>query len=129
MTTPTVSGITRIFTFGYGQVCPFTGDSLADRYTTVIAPDRSSARRLMFATFGRDWAFEYDATDPRFTDYAPRMTEHARLVLGAADDDGFGYSREPADDPTPVSPARMSPHFSAVVGPDELVDVESEAGA
>jgi hypothetical protein len=111
MTTQTVPGITRIFTFGYGQVCPFTGDSLADRYTTVIAPDRSAARRLMFATFGRDWAFEYDATDPRFTDYAPRMTEHARLALGTpAADDRFGYSRELDDDPTPVSPGRVPLH-------------------
>lgn len=74
--------ITRVFTFGYGHVCPHTGQDLGDHYVTVIAPDRSSARSLMNTAFGRMWAFEYDGIDdPRLADYRDRMVEHARFEL------------------------------------------------
>lgn len=72
--------ITRIFTFGYGHVCPFTGKGLGDHYATVTAPDASSARTLMNATFNRQWAFEYGVDDVRLAEFP--MTEHARLSIG-----------------------------------------------
>lgn len=113
--------ITRIFTFGYGHVCPFTGKDLADHYAVITAPDASAARTVMNATFNRMWAYEYDPAEPNFTNYAPRMTEHVRLALGAEGDGGFGYSREADDDPTPVSPARVPLHTGSVVEGDELI--------
>ncbi len=124
----TATSVTRLFTFGYGQTCPFTGEDLGDHYALVTAPDRSSALRTMLATFGRDWAFEYDPESPTIVDYIPRMTLHARLVIGAiaADPTGLAYTRadDGPDDPTPVSPARVPMHTGAVTD-DGLVD-ESE---
>lgn len=38
-----------------------------------------------------------------------------------AADDGFGYSREADDDPTPVSPARVPLHTGSVVDGDVLI--------
>lgn len=83
--------IERIFTFGYGQTCPFTGKDLGDHYAVVATPDASAARLMMLATFGRQWCDEYDGPeDPRIADYMGRMTEHARLVL-----DPLGLARQP----------------------------------
>jgi hypothetical protein len=45
---------------------------------------------------------------------------NARVPLEALADDGMGYSR-PADDPTPVSPARAPLHTGSVVEGDHLV--------
>jgi hypothetical protein len=73
--------VTQVFTFGYGQVCPFSGKKLGDHYATVVAPTRNHCREVMLAVFGRMWAFQYDsiedATPPGYED---RMIEHARLV-------------------------------------------------
>lgn len=57
---------TTIFTFGFGQRDPRTGDSLANRYVRVEADDVEAARILMLTRFGRvgasnagNWAFDY----------------------------------------------------------------------
>lgn len=123
MTAPTVPPTTRVFTFGGGHACPFTGKGLGDHYVTVVAPDASSARTVMNATFGRAWASEYAGPhDPRIADYLPGMTEHARIELAPPADDGFGYSRDAEpDNPAPVSPARVPLRAGSVVDGDELV--------
>lgn len=82
MAPPTVQPVTRLFTFGYGQTCQFTGKDLGDHYALVTAPDRGAALLLMCATFPNNWAFEYDPESPSIVDYVPRMKLHARLVIG-----------------------------------------------
>lgn len=47
-----------VFTFGFGQTHPFTGESLADCYVTVSG-DRETSRERMLTRFGRNWAFQY----------------------------------------------------------------------
>jgi hypothetical protein len=42
-------------------------------------------------------------------------------LASVAGDDGFGYSREADDDPTPVSPARVPLHTGSVVDGDVLI--------
>jgi hypothetical protein len=134
MNDPSVSAtsVTRLFTFGYGQTCPFTGKDLADHYALVTAPDRSSALRTMLATFGRNWAFEYEPESPTIADYIPRMTLHAQLVIGltAADPTGLAYTRadDEPDDPTPVSPARVPLHTGGMTD-GGLVDETATPGA
>ena len=62
--------MTWIFTFGYGQRDPLTGDSLADRFVEVKLADIGlsgaveAARLRMLARFGGEerggnWAFDY----------------------------------------------------------------------
>lgn len=118
---PTVTAITRIYTFGYGHTCPLTGKDLGDHYVTITAPDVSSGRLLMIAVFGKAWCTDYSGIDdPRLRGYGPRMVEHGRFVIGVPPhvDAGFGYTRaDTEDDPTPVSPARVPLHTGAMVGP------------
>jgi hypothetical protein len=50
-----------------------------------------------------------------------RFIATATIPLERAADDGMGYSRDTADDPTPVSPARAPLHTGSVVEGDHLV--------
>lgn len=123
----TVQPVTRLFTFGYGQTCQFTGDNLADRYALVTARDASSARLLMVAAFGRNWAFEYDPTSPQIADYMPQMTLHAHLVLGVdidvSDPDPTGLTYGRGDDGETTQPVgRVEMHTGGMVDGDHLVD-------
>jgi hypothetical protein len=100
--------VTILFTFGYGQLCPYTGKELGDHYALITAPDRSSARLFMNTAFKRNWAFEYDGPgDVKIADYVPRMTLHitANLVPEQLMPPGFEYVRE-ASDPTGLSYSR-----------------------
>lgn len=148
MTQPNVAdqAVTRLFTFGYGQTCPFTGVDLGDHYALVTAPDRSAALRMMLATFGRNWAFEYDPQSVHIVDYIPRMTLHAELYVGAQMPDprdaelerlraevaelratrpGMGYQREQdAGEPG----QRRTPHFESGRNPGVAVADEPETG-
>ena len=118
--------VTRIFTFGYGQHCPFTTQELIGYYVTVVAPEAGLCRQVMFRTFGREWAYEYDSPERAGVERFG-LIEYARLVVGVkpTDPTGLGFSRE-ADDPTPVSPAGVQRHPGGVVEGGQLVD-ESEA--
>ena len=58
----------RLFTFGFGQYDPLTGESLADCYVWVASDDLNAARRFMVDRFGRvgysgNWAFDYPDED------------------------------------------------------------------
>lgn len=62
--------MTVIFTFGFGQSDPRTGNSLANRYVRVEAADLDAAKRRMVARFGNvsptcagNWAFDYPDED------------------------------------------------------------------
>lgn len=74
--------ITQVFTFGYGHTCPYTGESLADQYATIVAPDKEQCRALMLAVFGRQWAFQYDSVEHATKGGRYPMTEHVRLTIG-----------------------------------------------
>lgn len=74
--------IEQIFTFGYGQQCPYTGKNLADHYATIIAPDTETARKIMLAVFGRTWAFQYDSPEAAGVERF-HMVEHAHIDLTA----------------------------------------------
>lgn len=111
----TAKPVTRLFTHGFGQTCQFTGEDLGDRYTLVTAPDASSARLLMVATFGRNWAFEYDGpTDPRIADYMGRMTLHAELNIAPRQPmpPGFEYAREAAPEDGALTTPKPVIHVS-----------------
>lgn len=73
---------TRLFSFGIGQVCPFTGDNLRNCYVLITAPTGEQCREVMFATFGRDWSMEYLPGTPRYDKAIAEWTEHARIVIG-----------------------------------------------
>lgn len=115
--------VTRLFTFGYGQTCPHTGEDLGDHYALVSAPDASSAKLLMMAAFGRNWAFEYDPSSPHIVDYIPRMKLHAFLAIGegsvgvgtvVADPTGLDHSRaDDGEDPQQIG-KRVEPHTGGV---------------
>ena len=73
---------TRIFTFGHGQHCPFTGKYLLDHHVTITAPTGEQCRAVMFATFGQAWAFDYPSLDAATRHGQFPSTEHARIVIG-----------------------------------------------
>lgn len=47
-----------IFTFGFGQHDPQTGEPLANSYI-VVQGDINESRRWMEERYGRQWAFQY----------------------------------------------------------------------
>jgi len=73
--------ITQVFTFGYGQVCPFTGRKLDDHYATVVAADWDQARALMVAMFGTMWCDQYESVTAATGGYPHHLVEHVRLEL------------------------------------------------
>lgn len=135
--------VTRLFTHGYGQIDPFTGESLNDRYTLVTAADGSSARLAMVATFGRNWCEEYDGpADPRIASYLPRMTLRAHLnfapeqpmppgfeyVRDAADPTGLAYTRaDDGEQPQPV--AGREPMHTGAMTASGLIEVDNSEPA
>jgi hypothetical protein len=73
---------TRIFTFGYGQRCPFTGKKLLGYYATVIAPSLEQCTQVMNAMFDGVWAAEYPSVEAAGgEEYG--LIEHARIVIPA----------------------------------------------
>lgn len=117
---------TRIYTFGHGQHCPFTQKHLLDHYVTITAPTAAYCRQVMDKLFDGNWSADYLPGAPRLEAWLPQWTEHMRIVIPAvlqpdADLAGLYYSRE-ADDPTPVSPARVPLHTGGMVDGDRLVD-------
>ena len=52
-----------IFTFGFSHTDPVTGESRSRKFARIEADDYESARQKMNATFGRQWAFEYESED------------------------------------------------------------------
>ncbi|MBM0256363.1 hypothetical protein [Micromonospora sp. 4G55] len=81
--------ITQVFTFGYGQTCPYTGESLADRYAVIDAPTKELCRRLMLAVFGREWAFQYASVGEATGHGRYPMAEHMRLTYSGPPDPLF----------------------------------------
>ncbi|MEU7174688.1 MULTISPECIES: hypothetical protein [Micromonospora] len=77
--------ITKLFTFGYGQTCPFTGRKLDDRYATITAATEAECTALMVHLFGAGWAFPYDTPEAAGVDRFG-LTEHLRLTVGPAAD-------------------------------------------
>lgn len=49
----------QIFTFGYGQTHPLTGESLADCYVRVAGDSATSRARMLASPFGRNWSMQY----------------------------------------------------------------------
>lgn len=72
--------VTRIFTFGHGQFCPFTGMHLLGFYATVTAPSVEQCEQVMHATFGGMWATDYPDVKAAGGDEFP-LVEHARIVI------------------------------------------------
>jgi len=97
---------TRIFTFGYGQRCPFTGKNLLGYYATVIAPSHEQCTQVMNAMFDGAWATDYPSVEAAGGNEF-ELVEHARIVIPAeggqlADDDvpdGRVIGRAPVDEP------------------------------
>lgn len=81
--------VTRVFTFGHGHVCRYTGANLLDHHVTVIAPTAELCRELMLGLYGQAWAFEYVSLDAATRGGMYPSTEHARIVVP-----GEGYGRE-----------------------------------
>lgn len=111
MTEP--ESVTSLFTFGYSQLCPYTGKDLGDHYALITAPDRSSARLFMNTAFKRNYAFEYDGPgDVKIADYVPRMTLHitVNLVPEQQMPPGFGYSRADDGESPQPSAGRIPAH-------------------
>ncbi len=52
-----------IFTFGFGNTDPVTGESRSGKFARIEALDREHARAKMLQTFGRQWAFQYETED------------------------------------------------------------------
>jgi hypothetical protein len=75
--------VTRIFTFGHGQTCPFTGKNVLDHHVSITAPTAEQCREVMFATFGQAWAFEYASLDKATRGGQFPSTEHASITIGA----------------------------------------------
>lgn len=79
----------RLFTFGFGQTDPLTGESLADCYVWVEAADLGVARQLMLNRFGGEhvgnWAFDYPDGEAAGVDrYGLREIDFASGVLTVA---------------------------------------------
>jgi hypothetical protein len=75
--------VTRYFSFGHGQTDPDTGESLLDKYATVVASSVEACREAMFASrYGNRWSFDYAPDDPQWLEWGPRWTEHERIVVG-----------------------------------------------
>jgi hypothetical protein len=64
--------VRRLFTFGFGQTDPRTGESLSNCYVWVEADDIEAARHVMVERFGHrypdgkalgNWAFDYPDED------------------------------------------------------------------
>jgi len=79
-----MSTVTRVFTFGYGQTCPFTGKNVLDHHVTITAPTAGQCTAVMFATFGEAWGFEYDSLEDATSNGRFPSTEHAAIVIGGA---------------------------------------------
>ncbi len=72
--------VTQIFTFGYTQTCPYTGEPLDDKYATVTAPTAAACRAVMVAVFGRNWCDQYPSVEAA-TAPGVRITEYARMTV------------------------------------------------
>jgi len=71
---------TRIFTFGYGQRCPFTGKELLGHYATITAPSIEKCLDVMNAMFDGVWATDYPTVEEAGgEEYG--LIEHARIVI------------------------------------------------
>jgi hypothetical protein len=101
--TPPPAQVTRVFTFGYGHVCPYTGVPLAEHYAIITAPDAKQCRDLMLGLFGKQWSHEYASVDAATRGGRFPMVEHARIVVCPSETSGFGGA-SPAPDPEPPGP-------------------------
>jgi hypothetical protein len=75
----------RVFTFGHGQTCPFTGKNLLDHHVTIVAPTEDICRDIMFATFGEAWAFDYPSVEAATGHGDFPSTEHMRIEMTGGD--------------------------------------------
>lgn len=78
--------VTRIFTFGHGQTCPFTEKALLDHHVTITAPTSQMCQTLMFAMFGVVWAFGYSSIDEATSNGQFPSTEHMRIEMPGGGD-------------------------------------------
>lgn len=76
-----IGPFTRYFSFGGGHTDPRTGESLRDKYVTVIASTAEGCREAMLARYGREWSFEYVPGYPSTAEWIPQWTEHERIDL------------------------------------------------
>ncbi|GAA2681918.1 hypothetical protein [Actinoplanes palleronii] len=117
-----VEPVTRYFSFGGGHTDPLTGESLIDKYVTIIAEDGEACRLAMLAKYGKRWSFEYIPGTPQADEWIPRWVEHARFDLTANPRPAGWFAAAvtaPVDDPTAVD--CVHPWHSTVVG-DEPVE-------
>ena len=75
--------ITKVFTFGYGHTCPYTGKKLDDHYATITAPTEADCTALMVQLFSNKWAFPYDSPEVAGVDRFG-LVEHVRIELAPA---------------------------------------------
>lgn len=87
--------VTRIFIFGHGQTCPFTGKSLLDHHIAITAATPEQCRAVMVAVFGQGWSFPYDTLDQATRGGQFPSTEHMSINLGQTA--GADYRRGQAD--------------------------------
>jgi hypothetical protein len=52
-----------IFTFGFGHTDPVTGESRSNKFVRIKAEGYEQARERMKATFGTQWAFQYESEE------------------------------------------------------------------
>jgi hypothetical protein len=92
-----------------------------DRIAAGFLPQRRTGEVRFAETYATDC--DWTLVVYRYPDdviEADHFRADADIPLDAVADTGHGYSRE-ADDPTPVSPARVPLHTGAVVDGDELI--------
>ena len=75
--------VRRIFVFGYGQTCPFTGVNVLDHHVSITAPTADQCTAVMFAMFGEAWSHEYGSLDEATRGGQFPSTEHASITIGA----------------------------------------------
>jgi hypothetical protein len=73
--------VTCYFTFGHGQLCPFTGKKVLGHHVVITAPTYEMCRQIMFATFGQAWAFDYHSEDAMTGHGDYPSTEHMRITM------------------------------------------------
>jgi hypothetical protein len=82
-----VDGVTRIFTFGYGNTDPHTGHKLAEKYARITAPTREMCRAVMLGLYGPHWGFEYgeEFVEQWIERGIPLPHEHIRIIVVEVD--------------------------------------------
>lgn len=73
---------TMFFSFGHGQTCPITGQSLLDHHVRVDAKTAELARAAMVQMFGAAWSFPYSSYEALTSDGQFPSTEYVHIEFG-----------------------------------------------